>query len=49
MVMAHIEGDVVIIDEDLTDRPLVEALVRAGIPREKIVLAYTGEPLPAAL
>jgi hypothetical protein len=47
MVMAHIEGDIVIIDEDLTDRPLVEALVRAGIPREKIVLAYAGEPLPA--
>lgn len=46
MVMAHVEGDTVIIDEDLTDRPLVDALVRAGIPREKIVLAYAGEPLP---
>lgn len=46
MVMAHIEGDIVIIDEDLTDRPLVDALVSAGIPREKIVLAYANEPLP---
>ena len=46
MVMVHIEGDRVIIDEDLTDRPLVDALVRAGIPREKIVLAYANEPVP---
>jgi hypothetical protein len=25
------------------DRPLVDALIQAGIPREKIVLAYLGE------
>jgi hypothetical protein len=43
VVIARIEGDKVIIEEDLTDRPLVDALVRAGIPREKIVLAYAGE------
>lgn len=28
------------------NKPLVEALVQAGIPREKIVLAYAGEPVP---
>lgn len=40
IVMARIEGDTVVIDEDITDRPLVDALVDAGIPREKIKLAY---------
>src|SRR5215475_9278549 len=40
VVLARIEGDQVIIEEDLTDRPLVEALVSAGIPREQIILKY---------
>lgn len=40
VVMARIADDEVIIDEDITDRPLALALQDAGIPREKIVLAY---------
>ena len=40
VVLARIEGNQVIIEEDLTDRPLVEALVSAGIPREQIILKY---------
>lgn len=40
VVLARIEGDQVIIEEDLTDRPLVEALVSAGVPREQITLKY---------
>lgn len=47
MVMARIVDDTVIIDEDTTDRPLVSELVRAGISREKIVLAYLPEESPA--
>ncbi len=47
MVMARVEGDKVIIEEDLTDRPLVDALLQAGIAREQIVLAYAGDPIPA--
>jgi hypothetical protein len=43
IVQARIDGDYVIVEEDTTDRPLVDALVQAGIPREKIVLAYAGE------
>ncbi len=46
VVMARVVADKVIIDEDTTDRPLYEALMRAGIPREQIVLAYAGETLP---
>lgn len=44
-VMARIVGDKVVIDEDKTDRPLYEALMHAGIPREQIVVAYAGETL----
>jgi hypothetical protein len=46
VVMAHIEDDFVIIDADKTDKPLFQRLINAGIPREKIVLAYEGESLP---
>jgi len=47
-VMARIVGDKVVIDQDITDRPLYEELIRAGIPRSQIVLAYAGEKLPDA-
>ena len=48
MVMARIVGNYVVIDEDTTDRPLWEELVRAGIPRDQIILTYAGEKLPEA-
>jgi hypothetical protein len=48
-VMAHIEGDYVVIDIDITDRPLSLALQEAGIPREKIVFAHMGRKLPAVV
>jgi hypothetical protein len=37
VVLARIENDQVVIEEDLTDKPLVQALIDAGIPREQIV------------
>jgi hypothetical protein len=44
VVMARVEGDLIIIEEDTTDRPLMDALMVNGqIPREQIVLAYMGE------
>ena len=46
MVIARVEGDKVVIEDDLTDRPLVDALVRAGIPREQIVFADEMETQP---
>lgn len=46
VVMARVVGNAVIIDEDTTDRPLYKELMRAGIPREQIVLAYAGETTP---
>jgi hypothetical protein len=46
VVLARIAEDHVIIEEDLSDRPLWKELLRVGIPREHIVLAYAGEPIP---
>lgn len=47
VVIARVEGDKVIIEEDMTDHPLVDALVENGVPREQIILAYVGERLPS--
>lgn len=49
VVFARIVGDYVVIEEDTTDRPLVDALVNRGVSREKIILAYAGERLPDGL
>jgi hypothetical protein len=46
MVMARILGEQVVIEEDRTDRPLLEALLQAGLKREQIILAYAGEATP---
>lgn len=41
-------GDKIVIEHDDNDKPLVEALLQVGVPREQIVLAYHGEPVPEA-
>jgi hypothetical protein len=46
IVMARIAGDKVVIEYETTDKPLLDALLQRGIPREQIVLAYQGEPIP---
>jgi hypothetical protein len=48
-LVARIADDMIIIERDQNDKPLVDALVQAGIPREKIILAYAGEPVPDAI
>lgn len=35
----------IVIERDVNDKPLVDALLQAGIPRSQIVLAYAGEPI----
>jgi hypothetical protein len=47
VVIARVVEDKVIIEEDSTDKPLVDALIQSGIPRDHIILAYAGEALPA--
>jgi hypothetical protein len=44
-LIVRIEDDVVIVEQDLNNKPFVDAIVQAGIPRDKIVLAYAGETL----
>lgn len=41
-------GDIIVIDRDNNNKPLVDALLQAGVPREQIVLAYAGETIPHA-
>jgi hypothetical protein len=39
----------IIIDCDVNNKSLVDALLQAGIPRSQIILAYAGEPVPEAV
>ncbi|MBC7812420.1 MAG: XisI protein [Burkholderiales bacterium] len=45
-LIARIVGDVIVVELDQNDKPLVDALVQASILREQIILAYKGEPVP---
>jgi hypothetical protein len=42
-IMVRIVGTQVIIVDDRTNKPLVDALIQAGIPRKQITLIYEGE------
>ena len=44
-LIARIDDDKIIIEHDMYNKPLVDALVQAGVPREQIVLTYSGEAL----
>ncbi len=44
-LIVRIVNDQVIIEHDDNNKPLVDALVQAGIERNKIILAYLGEPV----
>lgn len=46
VMVVRVIGDYVIVEDDRTDKPFEDRLMAAGIPREKIILAYAGEPLP---
>ena len=47
-LLVRIQDDKIIIEEDDSNKPLVDALVERGISRSQIILAYAGEPVPAA-
>lgn len=44
-LIVRLVGDRIIIERDVNDKPLVDALVQAGVPRQQMVLAYAGEPV----
>jgi len=45
-LLVRIMGNIIIIEEDINNKPLVDALVQNGIDRKQIVLAYAGEAIP---
>jgi len=43
-LIVRLVEDKIIIERDMNDKTLADALVQAGIPRQSIILAYAGEP-----
>ncbi len=44
-LIVRVMGKHIVIERDVNDKLLVDALLQAGISRDKIVLAYAGEPV----
>ena len=47
-LIARVVDERVIIDGDANNKPLIDALLQAGVPRRQIVLVYAGETLTDA-
>ena len=47
-LVVRLINDRIVIERDVNDKPLVDALVQAGVPRAQIVLAYAGESVEEA-
>ena len=47
-LIVHLDDEKVVIHHDANNKPLVDALVQNGVPREKIILAYLGEKIVTA-
>ena len=45
-LIAPVIGEHVVIERDVNDKPLVDALTQNGMGRDQIVLAYAGEAVP---
>ena len=43
-LIVRLTSDKIIIERDMNDKTLADALVQAGVPRQSIILAYAGEP-----
>jgi hypothetical protein len=46
-LVVRLVGQLIVIEHDDNNKPLVDALLQAGIVRKEIILAYAGEPVPA--
>jgi hypothetical protein len=42
-LVVRLINDQIVIERDVNDKPLVDALIQARIPRRQIILAYAGE------
>jgi hypothetical protein len=47
-LIVRLERNTIVIERDVNNKPLVDALLAAGVPRSQIILAYAGEPVHAA-
>ncbi len=47
-LVARLAGGHIVVERDINDKPLVDALTGAGIPRDRVVLAYEGESVTEA-
>jgi hypothetical protein len=47
-LVARVERDSIVIECDMNNKPLVDALLEVGVPRSQIILAYAGETRDAA-
>jgi XisI protein len=47
-LVVRLVNDKIVVERDVNDKPLVDALVQAGVPRGQIVLAYAGESVEEA-
>lgn len=45
-LVVRLRDDKIIIDYDMNDKTLYDALIQAGVPSEQIICAYAGEPAP---
>lgn len=45
-LIVRLVDDQIIIEQDRNDKTLLDALLQAGVPRENIIVAYAGEPVP---
>ena len=48
-LIVRIDKSNIVIEHDMYDKPLVDALVKTGVPREQIILTYAGETVPEAV
>lgn len=46
VIAARVIGEHIIIEHDITESPLLDALLEAGISRDTIILTYAGENRP---
>lgn len=45
-LVVHLMPEHIVIEHDMNNKPLVDVLVQRGVPRQSIILAYAGEPIP---
>src|SRR5215813_12868301 len=45
-LIVHIAEEHIVVERDMNNKPLVDALLQAGFSRNQIILAYAGEHVP---